>query len=127
MKKIQFLFLATVLMLICFGCSNDDDAVDLATGVEGFYSGSWRVSGYNKSGTCEVIRVSDTKVTLEMEILGVGIPDVPDVKLSDGGDGIINLKYTDSSGTLNGTIQGNTIVVSINDGSTTISFSGTKP
>lgn len=114
-------------MLICFGCSNDEDSVDLASGVEGFYSGSWRVSGYNRSGTCEVIRVSDTKVTLEMEILGVGIPEVPDVNLSDGGDGKIILKYTDSSGNINGTIQGNSITISITDGSTSLSFSGTRP
>jgi type 1 fimbria pilin len=127
MKNIHYLFLAAVLMLICFGCSNDDDSADLASGVEGFYTGIWRVSGYNRSGTCEVIRVSDTKVKLEMEILGVGIPEMPDVKLSDSGDGIINLKYTDSSGILNGSIQGKLISVSIADGSTTISFSGTRP
>jgi len=125
--KAQLFFLTAVLMLICFGCSNDDDSVDLASGVEGFYSGSWRVSGYNRSGTCEVIRVSDTKVTLEMEILGVGIPEMPDVKLSDGGNGTINLKYTDSSGNLDGKIQGESITISITDGSTSLSFSGTRP
>lgn len=127
MKKQYFLFLAAILMLVCFSCSNDDEiSDDLASGVAGLYTGSWNAYGGRYSGTCEVFKVTNKSVMLEMEILGVGIPDVPDVKLSDGGDGIINLKYTDSSGTLNGTIQGNTIVVSINDGTTTISFSGTK-
>jgi hypothetical protein len=86
----------------------------------------WNAYGSTHSGTCEVIQVSNTAVKLEMEILGVPIPEVHDVNLSDGGNGKIILKYTDSSGTLNGTFQGKTITVSITDGSTTISFSGTK-
>jgi hypothetical protein len=115
-------------MLICFGCSNDDEnSDDLASSVAGLYNGTWNAYGSKQSGTCEIFKVSNTSVTLEMEILGVGIPEVPDVNLSDGGDGKIILKYKDSSGNLNGTIQGKSIKVSITDGSTTISFSGTRP
>jgi hypothetical protein len=62
-----------------------------------------------------------------MKILCVGMPEVPDVILSDGGSGKINLKYTDSSGYVEGTIQGKSITLIIDDGSTAISFAGTRP
>jgi len=127
MKRKLFI-LAAIMLMICFGCSKHDDLPnDLASEAVGLYEGSWNANGGKHSGTCEVIKVTNTSVTLEMEILGVGIPEVPDVKVSDGGDGKINLKYTDSSGNINGTIQGNSITVSITDGSTTISFSGARP
>ncbi len=127
MKTQLFLFTA-IIVLVCFSCSNDDEnSDDLASSAAGFYSGTWNAYGGKHSGTCEVIKVTNKSVSLEMEILGVGIPVVPDVNLSDGGDGKINLKYTDSSGNINGNIQGNSITMSITDGSTTISFSGTRP
>ena len=127
MKKQYLLFLLAITLMICFGCKKDSASADFATTAVGIYSGTWNVSGGNYSGTCEVTKVTDNTVKLTMAIMGSGIPGVPDVKLSSGGNGKINLNYSDTSGNVSGTIQGKTIAVSITDGTTTFSFSGTKP
>lgn len=62
-----------------------------------------------------------------MTIVGTTIPTLPDVKLSDGGNGVINLNYSDPSGTATGSIENKTMRLTVDDGSTSISFSGIKP
>jgi hypothetical protein len=128
MKQKQIMSFAILMLLICFGCTKDDDSesVDYSIKVKGIYEGTWDAYGGNHSGSCKVTKVTGTTVNLEMEILGTALPEVPDVKLSDGGKGKINLEYSDASGTLNGSIEGKVITVIIEDGSTTISFSGSK-
>jgi len=64
----KILFLAAIVMMICFGCSNDDDTVDLASSEAGLYNGTWNTYGSKHSGTCEVLKVTNTSVTLDMEI-----------------------------------------------------------
>ncbi len=60
-----------------------------------------------------------------LKIAGIGLP-VPDVKLSDGGSGKINLNYSDSDGTINGSVQGASITVKLTDGTTSFIFTGNK-
>ena len=126
MKRLQILLFLAVILTLCFGCSNDDDSMDLAADIAGSYTGTWDVSGYTRSGACEVIRVSDTSVKLTLEILGVELPDIPDVKLSDGGNGKTNLSYSDSEGSVAGSVQGKVIIVTISDGTTSFAFTGNK-
>jgi hypothetical protein len=126
MKRLRILFLSAIVMLVCFGCGNDDNSIDMAADIAGSYTGTWDVSGYTRSGACEVIRVSDTSVKLTLEILGVELPDIPHVTLSDGGNGKTNLSYSDSEGSVAGSVQGKVIIVTISDGTTSFSFTGNK-
>ena len=109
MKKQQLFFLIAVMMMICFGCKKDSDSADFASSAVGIYEGNWDAYGGNYYGTCEVSKVTNTTIKLTMEILGVSIPEIPDVKLSDDGSGKIKLSYSDPSGTVTGSIQGKTI------------------
>jgi hypothetical protein len=126
MKK-QIFFLAAVILMICFGCSKDSDSpsTDLATSVAGLYDGTWDVSGTHY-GTCEVTKVTNKTARLNIKIIGIQIPGVPDVTLSDGGNGKINLKYSDSSATISGTFLNNGMTLLLTDGTTSFSFTGTK-
>ena len=124
MKK-QLFFLALIMMMICFGCSKDDDLPkDLASEAVGLYEGNWNVQN-NAYGTCEVVRITDTSAKLYLKIAGVQLP-VPDVNLSDGGSGKINLNYSDSDGTISGSVQGKAITVKLTDGTISYTFAGNK-
>jgi hypothetical protein len=125
MKKQQFLLLAIIMLMICFGCSNDDDLPkDLASEAVGLYEGKWNVQN-NAYGTCEVVRINDTSAKLNLKIAGIQLP-VPDVKLSDGGNGKINLNYSDSEGSISGSFQNSAIIVKLPDGTTSYTFTGNK-
>jgi hypothetical protein len=132
MTQKQILSIAMVILMICFGCDksdndSDSDSPDLSAGLAGMYNGNWVVSGNESvSGTCEVVIVSKTSVDLKMTTGWTPTLTIPGVKLSDGGNGKIILKYTDSSVTLNGTIQNNIISVTLVSGSDTTIFTGTN-
>ncbi len=124
MKK-QLFFLVAIAVMVCFGCSKDDDLpADLASEIAGMYEGNWNVQN-NAYGTCEIVKISDKSAKLYLKIAGIGLP-VPDVNLSDGGGGKVNLNFSDSSGTISGSAQNNTITVKLTDGSTVYSFTGSK-
>jgi hypothetical protein len=123
--KTQLFFLTAIIAMVCFGCSNDDDLPkDLASEVAGLYEGNWNVQN-NAYGTCEVVRLSDTSAKLNLKIAGIQLP-VPDVKLSDGGSGKINLNYSDSGGSISGSVQSTSITIKLTDGTTSYTFTGTK-
>lgn len=126
MKKMHLLLLVTTLVLLFAGCKKDSSQADLASMSVGIYDGTWTVYGQTLSGTCELTRVSSTSVNIAMTIIGTSIPSLPNVKLSDAGNGIIKLNYSDPSGTATGTISNKTITFIIDDGDTSISFSGSK-
>jgi len=129
MKHKQILTIAIIISMICFGCEKDADSpsVDFTKDIAGVYTGTWVVVGTGQvSGTCEVVKVSSTSVNLEMTAGGQNIPTLPGVKLSDGGNGKIKLIYSDASGTLNGTIDNNSIFFTLKAGSIEETFSGTK-
>jgi hypothetical protein len=126
MKK-QLFFLAAIMLMICFGCSKDSESpAGIADDAVGVYSGSWSINSMRASGTCKVIKVSGSSVDLEMTAAGTTIPTIPKVALSDGGNGKIKLSYSDPSGSLTGTIQGNSISLTLIAGTITETFSGSK-
>ncbi len=125
------LVLMSLLLIIAtaFGCKKDSEskADDLSSGAVGNYLGTWVVQGIGQvSGTCEVVKVSSTKVKLILTAGGQSVPTVPNVSLSDEGGGKMRLTYSDSSGTLNGTIEGNAITLQLDSGGTSMTFSGVK-
>lgn len=126
MKKLHLLLLATTLVLLITGCKKDSSQADLASMSVGIYDGTWTVYGQNVGGTCELTKVSATSVNVAMTIIGTTIPTLPGVKLSDAGNGEIKLNYSDPSGTATGSIKNNTITITIDDGDTAFSFSGSK-
>jgi hypothetical protein len=130
MKSKQILAIAIIISMICFGCekNSDDATIDYAKTASGTYSGTWVVVGTGQTyGTCEVVKVTATSVNLKMTAGGTTIPTLPDVKLSDGGSGKVKISYTDSGGTLTGTIENKTISFTLKAGTITETFTGTKP
>lgn len=131
MRYKHVIFLVLAMSLACFGCKKSTDSpapsTDLAQPASGIYHGTWTVPGTGQvSGTCEVIKVSNTTVDLKMTAGGVATPTVPKVKLSDGGNGKTLLTYSDASGTLDGNIQNNVISLTLVSGSTATTFSGNR-
>jgi hypothetical protein len=129
MKQKQILAIAIIISMICFGCekNKDDNTADLSVNALGMYSGIWVVVGTGQaSGTCSVNKVSTTSVNLIIKIGGQVSPPSPEINLSDGGSGKIILAYTDSEGTINGTIVNKTLSLTLKSGSITETFTGTK-
>ena len=128
MKKHQIISLSIIILMMCFGCKKDSvtTPAGIADNAVGVYSGGWYISSMNASGTCEVVKASATSVDLKMTVAGQVIPTIPKVALSDLGNGKTKLSYTDPSGTLTGTIQNNSITLTLDDGSTSMTFSGNK-
>ena len=130
MKNKQILTIAIIISLISFSCEKDKEnsSVDLATNAEGLYSGTFVVVGSGQvSGTCQVSRISNTTVNIKIRAGGQISPASPAINLSDGGSGKIILTYSDSEGTINGTIVNKTLSLTIKAGTVTETFSGTKP
>jgi hypothetical protein len=118
-----------MIALVSQGCDKDDNeqSNDYATKVAGSYTGIWDVIGIGQvNGTCKLIKVSNTSVNLESTAGGTTVPTIPGIKLSDSGNGKIKMSYSDSSGTLNGYIEDNTITFTIKAGSIEEIFTGTK-
>ena len=100
---------------------------ELAAIIMGNYTGTWVVPGLGQvSGTCNVVKVSSTKVNIIGTAGGQSLPTIPGVMLSDGGNGKINLTYSDASGTLTGVVVNNSITLTLKAGTITETFSGTK-
>lgn len=78
------------------------------------------------TGTCKVVKVTANTVNLEMTAGGQAIPKLPGVTLSDRGNGKIKISYSDSSGSLNGTIENKTISFTLKSGAITETFTGSK-
>ena len=121
--------LAISILMICFGCKKDSDtpSIDLSVNAVGMYSGTWVVVGTGQaSGTCSVNKVSTTSVNLIIKIGGQISPISPEINLSDGGSNKIILSYTDSEGTINGTIVNKVLALTLKSGTITETFTGTK-
>jgi hypothetical protein len=132
MKNKQILAIALIISIICLGCEKnkdkDDPTADLSANAEGLYSGTFVVVGTGQvSGTCQVTRVSNTSVNIKIRAGGSISPVSPAINVSDGGSGKIILSYSDSEGTINGTIVNKTLSLTIKAGTVTETFSGTKP
>jgi hypothetical protein len=127
MRQKQILAIALFILVCCFGCKKDDTSADLATGTAGYYTGTWTLVGTGTiPGTCQVVKVSNSSVNLIMTANGGTVPPLPGVKLSNGGNGKVNLSYSDNSGTLNGSMQNNTLTFTITDGTVVEIFAGTR-
>ena len=128
MKRKQIFYFLVVILMIGYGCKKDSDTSgDLTAGKSGSYVGSMTLVGTGTvAATCKVVKVSNTTVNLEMTVAGETIPTLPSVTLSDAGSGKINLSYTDSSGSLNGSIVNNTLTFTLQAGTIQENFSGTK-
>ena len=128
MKKQQLLILTAIMLMFCFGCKKDFETIvaGIADNAVGVYSGGWSINSMNASGTYEVVKVSGTTVNLKMTAAGQALPVIPNVALSDLGNGKIKLSYSDPSGTLNGTIQNNSISFTLIAGTITETFTGNK-
>jgi len=113
------------LLMLAISCEKDKNLPDYASEIVGTYFGTVNVVGTGTvSGSSILTKRSDQKVDLEIKMGSSSIPlNKIDVSLS-GGD--YNLKFTDSSGSFTGKVEGNLLTWTLTDGSTTIIFSGTR-
>jgi hypothetical protein len=129
MGQKPILFITIFILMICSGCkkSSTTPSTDYASNAAGLYSGTFVVAGIGQvPGTCEVIKVSNTSVNLK--VTAGGQPSTsPGINLSDGGNGKINLSYSDSNGTITGTVENKSLTLTIVSAGTQMTFSGTKP
>jgi hypothetical protein len=126
MKTKQIFFFLVVILMIGYGCKKDSESTDLTSGKTGTYVGSLQVVGLaTVNANCSVTKVSNTSANLVLTVVGQPV-SLPGVSLSDGGSGKVNLSYSDSSGTLTGSIENATLTFTLQAGSVTEIFTGDK-
>ena len=111
--------------MLAISCEDDKNLPDYASEIAGTYVGTVNVVGSGTvSGSSILTKRSDQKVDLEIKMGSSSIPlNRIDVSLS-GGD--YNLKFTDSSGSFTGKVEGNLLTWTLTDGSDTVIFSGNR-
>jgi len=120
-------FTAFVMMLAIFSaCEKDDSGPDLATAVTGTYAGTITVVGTGSAaGTCVISKSSDTKVNMKITI-STTTATLPGISVSSAGTDSWDLSLTDSSGTFEGSVNGNTLTWTMTGGGYVETFSGTR-
>ena len=112
--------------MLAISCEDDKNLPDYASEVVGTYVGTVNVVGTGTvSGSSILTKRSDQKVDLEIK-MGSSSTPLNKINVSWPGGDIYNLKFTDSSGSFTGKVEGNLLTWTLTDGSTTIMFSGTR-
>jgi hypothetical protein len=108
MKRKQILSTAIIISMICFGCEKNKEvsSADLSVNAMGLYSGTFVVVGAGQVWeTCQVYRVSNTSLNLKKNTAsGQTSPISHEINLNDGGSSKIIPTYSDSEGTINGSM-----------------------
>ena len=111
------------LLIMVTGCKKDSQ--DYASQITGTYHGTTTIVGTGTvSCTSTLSKNSNTSVNLTITIGSTNIP-LNGISVSKSGSAY-GLSYTDSSGSFNGTVNGNNLTWTMTAGGTTETFSGTK-
>ncbi|MDY0100323.1 MAG: hypothetical protein RBR81_14100 [Bacteroidales bacterium] len=115
-----------VLFSLVSGCSKDDSDEDYASDITGLYTGTVTYTGTGTvPASCELTKSSNTKVDLVITIQTNTIP-FDGINISSSSGGRYSLSYSDPSGSLTGTVDGNKLDWTLTAGSYEIIFTGTK-
>ena len=119
--KIKTIFILVILTgLALTGCKKS--STDLASKIAGTYSGKFGIESNLIPGTSEIIRQTESLVTIRETMQGNSSYDITSVNVTDGGNGKVLLQRTSDTIHLTGTVGGNKF-----DFSTIgVDFSGTK-
>jgi hypothetical protein len=119
--KIKTLFIIVMLMVLAVaGCKKD--STDLASKIAGTYSGNFSFEINLLPGTAQLIRQSESLVTIRETYKGSSPFDIINVNVTDGGNGIVLLQRSADSIHVSGKVDGNKLDYSM----PVIDFSGTK-
>jgi len=115
-----------MMLAILSACEKDDSGPDLSSSVTGTYSGTVTVVGTGSAAcVCVISKSSDTKVTMKITV-STTTATLPGISVSSSGTDSYDLSYTDSSGTFEGSVNGNTLTWTLTGGGYVETFSGTR-
>ena len=117
------IFLFAFLNLLAAGCKKDQQ--DYASQITGTYRGTTTITGTGTVACTSTLgKNSNTSVNLTITIGSTNIP-LNGISVSKSGSAY-GLSYTDSSGSFNGTVDGNKLTWTMTASGTTETFSGTR-
>ena len=124
---LNLLVIIVLLSTVLTGCSKkDDDSPDFASAIAGTYTGTVTVSGIGTtSGSTTITRVSETKVNMIVAITGTQVP-LNGINVSSPSSNTYSLSFSDSSGSLSGTVSGLNCNWTMTGGGDVVVFSGTR-
>jgi hypothetical protein len=121
-ETFSFTLLPGIIAFAFLSCEKESD---LAKEVSGTYSGTVTIVGTGSApATSKLTRSSDERVNLVVTIYANNIP-LNGIKVSTSGNNYV-LSYTDSSGSLSGTVTGNRLDWTMTAGGMTETFTGTR-
>ena len=114
------------LLMFASSCENDENLPDYASKIAGDYTGTVFVIGSGSAPCCTTVsKSSGQEVDLKIKIGSNNTP-LDGIKVSSAGGDVYNLKYTDSSGSFTGSVDGNLLTYTLTAGSDKVTFSGIK-
>jgi hypothetical protein len=125
-NRICIYLLIGFLLVLATNCKKDKTLPDYASKIAGTYNGTVTVIGTGTAaGSSTLTKSSEQVVDLEIIIGSSNIP-LDGIDISSDGDDIYNLKYTDSSGSFIGKVEGNKLTWTLTAGSVVDTFTGSK-
>ena len=126
MKRIKIFLTLLIILYSCYSCDKDSSTLDLATQVEGIYTGHWTVYGRSFKGSCEVIYNTKTTVNFILVTEGSFDTTITKIKISNGKNGEIEFFLADSNGELKGSFINDAMSFTIDDGKKSVLFTGVR-
>lgn len=124
--RLNLLIIIGLLSLGLTGCVKNNTNPDFASIIAGTYTGTITATGVGTVSASSVItKVNDTSVNLTVTINSTSVP-LAGITVGHSGANIYSLTYSDSSGSLTGTVAGNTLNWTLTSGSDTDVFLGTR-
>lgn len=124
--KTTVLFVLIIIFTALNACEKDESGPDLASSITGTYTGTVNVSGTGSAGcTCVLSRSSNTKVNLSITVYSTTV-DLDGISVTSAGTDMYDLSLSDSSGSFEGTVDGNTLSWTLTGGGYTETFTGTR-
>jgi hypothetical protein len=124
MKSILLLII-TVLLILTPGCSKEKEVKSLADTVAGAYIGSTGFDVVRIPCTSVLSKNDDTHVSLTINYPN-DIFTFGNLSVYAGGNSTYILSYSDPGGTISGTVKGDSLTYSVNNGILNTLFSGIR-
>lgn len=124
--KTKFLSTLVILIVFCFACEKDDSGQDNAKSVAGTYTGTIVVTGTGSASCTSVLtRSSNDEVNLKIKINTSTIP-LDGITVTSSGTDSYDLNLEDSSGSFEGSVEGDLFTWTLSAGEYISTFSGSR-
>ena len=118
-------FAVGIFLLLANSCEKDENLPDYAGKITGTYTGTILVEGISAPASSILTKNSEQVVDLEIIIASNSI-SLRKIEVSNSGDNIYDLEYTDRSGSFTGKVEGNKLTWTLRAMDIVETFSGTK-